>query len=68
MKRFCFVLAVLAMASLTGCRINEFDQNTYVPKKGEIVFRLANSNTRSADVNTTVQGATIPLGKDDSGN
>lgn len=68
MKRFCFVLAVLAMASLTGCRINEFDQNTYVPKKGEIVFRLANSNTRSADVNTTVQGVSIPLGKDDSGN
>ena len=68
MKRFCFVLAVLAMASLTGCRINEFDQNTYVPKKGEIVFRLAHSNTRSADVNTTVQGVSIPLGKDDSGN
>ena len=68
MKKFYFVLAVLAMASLTGCRINEFDHASYVPKKGEIVFRLANSNTRSADVNATVQGVSIPLGDDGSGN
>ncbi len=68
MKKFYFVLAVLAMASLTGCQINEFERDTYVPKKGEIVFRLANSNTRSADVNATVQGVSIPLGKDGTGN
>ena len=68
MKKFYFVLAVLAMASLTGCKINEFERDTYVPKKGEIVFRLANSNTRSADVNATVQGVSIPLGKDGTGN
>ena len=68
MKKFYFVLAVLAMASLTGCRINEFDNASYVPKKGEIVFRLANSNTRSADVNATVTGVSIPLGDDGSGN
>ena len=68
MKKVCFALAVLAMAALTGCRVNEFERDTYVPKKGEIVFRLANSNTRSADVNATVRGATIPLGKDGSGN
>ncbi len=68
MKKVYFALAVLAMASLTGCRVNEFERDTYVPKKGEIVFRLANSNTRSADVNATVQGVSIPLGKDDSGN
>ena len=68
MKKFYFVLAVLAMASLTGCRINEYEQDSYVPKKGEIVFRLANSNTRSADVNATVKGVSIPLGKDGTGN
>lgn len=68
MKKVCFVLAVLAMASLTGCKINEFERDTYVPQKGEIVFRLANSNTRSADLNATAQGVSIPLGQDGTGN
>lgn len=68
MKKTYFVLTVLAMASLAGCRTNEIEKDVYVPKKGEIVFRLANSNTRSSEVNASVQGVSIPLGEDGSGN
>ena len=68
MKRVYFALAVLAMAALTGCRVNEFQYDTYVPKKGEVVFRLANSNaTRSSDVET-VKRNSIPFGDDGMGN
>ena len=62
MKRAYFALAVLVMAALTGCRTNEFEYDNYVPKKGEVVFRLANSNTRSTDVDASVRGVSIPIG------
>ena len=68
MKRVYFALAVLIMAALTGCQVNEFRNDTYTPEKGEIVFRLANSKaTKSLDASVTVKGVTIPLGDDGSG-
>ena len=61
MKKSYIALAVLAMAALAGCQTNEFREDVYIPEKGEIVFRLANSSTKSSSTGATVQGAMIPL-------
>lgn len=67
MKRAFYALAILTMAALTGCRTTELDHETYNAKEGEIVFRLANSSTRSSNVEATVRGVTIPFGDDGMG-
>ena len=69
MKKNNIALAVLAMAALTGCQLNEeFRNDTYTPEKGEIVFSLANSKmTKSSDATTVVKGVSIPIGDDGMG-
>ena len=67
-KVYYFAWAVLMMAALAGCRTTEKEYATYTAKKGEVVFRLAQSNTRSSEAITTVQGVTIPVGDDGMGN
>ncbi len=65
MKRSYIVLAVLAMAALAGCQINEINEDVYVPEKGEIAFRLADNATKSSSASATVNGAVIPIKSQD---
>ena len=67
MKNSYIKLAVLGMAALVvSCRVNETFDDSYVPEKGDIVFRLATQDTRSMDAdNSSIQGATIDLETED---
>lgn len=69
MKKIYIALAVLAMTALAGCQNNELRDDTYTPKKGEILFRLASSAnaTKAADVDNTVKGVNIDLGRNEDG-
>lgn len=61
---YLFASAVLVLAALAGCQNNEFSEDMYVPEKGEIVFRLANTATKSS-TDATVKGAVMDLGTAD---
>ncbi|MBO4918277.1 MAG: hypothetical protein J5374_10415 [Bacteroidales bacterium] len=64
-KHYIIVSAVLfAAALLVSCQNNEFNEDVYVPEKGEIVFRLTGNAkaTKAADENVTVKGMKIDLG------
>ena len=63
MKRTYIAFAVLAMAALlVSCQENEFKEDTYVPGKGEIVFRLTNNSKQTKSSDITVKGVTVDLG------
>ena len=66
MKNSCIKLAVLAMAAfVVSCQVSETFDDSYVPEKGDIVFRLGNSTnaTKSSETETmSIQGVTIDLG------
>ncbi len=69
MKKTYIALAVLAMAALAGCQTEEFRDDSYTPKEGEVLIRVSNSDktTKSSDFSTVVKGETIDLGTDAEG-
>ena len=68
MKKSYFALAVLAMAALASCQENEISNEIYSLEKGEVLIRVGNGvQTKSADTQSTVKGATIELGADETG-
>ena len=69
MKKTYIALAVLAMAALAGCQENEFRNDAYVPKEGEVLFRISKSDktTKSAESIAEVRGETFSLGADANG-
>ena len=72
MKNSYIKLAVLMMAALAvSCQVSETFEDSYVPEKGDIVFRMANSTkvTKSMDAEmSSIQGATIDLGTESGTN
>ena len=69
MKKTYIALAVLAMAALAGCQTEEFRDDSYTPKEGEVLIRVSNSDktTKSADFKAVVKGETFDLGSDAEG-
>ena len=69
MKKTYIALAVLAMAALAGCQTEEFRNDSYTPKEGEVLIRVSNSDktTKSDDFIAVVKGETIDLGPDAEG-
>ena len=70
MKKTYIELAVLAMAALAGCQTEEFRNDTYIPKEGEILFRISNSGkaTKALETDNMVKGVTIDLGNNNGTN
>lgn len=69
MRRFyLFTSAVLVLTALAGCQNNDFSEDTYIPEKGEIVFRLANGGKATKAPGAIVKGATVDLGTYDGTN
>ena len=69
MKKTYFAFAVLSMAALlVSCQENEFNENAYIPEKGDIVFRLANGSKDTKSSDATVKGVTMDLGTIDGTN
>ena len=63
-KTFALASAVLLLTALSGCQTREiFTDDSYVPEKGDILFRLGNGSgaTKSSEA-VSAQGATIDLG------
>lgn len=63
-KTFAFASAVLLLTALSGCQTREiFNDDSYVPERGDILFRLGNGSgaTKASDA-SSIQGLTIDLG------
>ena len=54
---------LLAAALLVSCQNNEFKDDSYVPKDGEIVFRLPGKAKETKSSDAAVKGVTVDLGK-----
>ena len=65
---YLFTSAVLVLTALAGCQNNDFTEDTYIPEKGEIVFRLANGGKATKASEAIVKGATVDLGTFDGTN
>lgn len=65
---YLFTSAVLVLTALVGCQNNDFTEDTYIPEKGEIVFRLANGGKTTKASEAIVKGASVDLGTFDGTN
>ena len=63
MKKSRILLAVLLTAALVSCQETEFGGNEYIPKKGDVVFRMKGNGrtTKSVDSATPAKGVTIDM-------
>lgn len=63
MKKSRILLAVLLTAALVSCQETEFGGNEYIPKKGDVVFKMKGNGrtTKSVDSATPSKGVTIDM-------